>query len=266
MSAELARITDPAQIAALPVEQRGVVITQALEESKSWLAVATKGTDPTPIAEFRAWAATVAEMTRQKGLAEDIQLDALEMVRRAEHGIGEATRNGQDSGEIRKPGEGAGRPPKSHLTQSRFPQGSPAKYFHSSQQRSDIYAMTDGVTAQEFEAAIADARGERNLSRANVVRKVAQQVQRESALAQGAAFIAELNRNTTPQAAAWAADEHRRRGAALSVINPCEQLVKTVRDPELAASEMPDDYQQHAPTVRAALDLLARFVAALESR
>jgi hypothetical protein len=46
---------------------------------KSWLAVATKGTDPTPVAEFKAWAATVAEMTRQKGLSEEIQLDAQEI-------------------------------------------------------------------------------------------------------------------------------------------------------------------------------------------
>lgn len=43
-------------------------------------------------------AATVAEMTRQKGLASKIQADALEMVHRAEYALGKAACKGQEEG------------------------------------------------------------------------------------------------------------------------------------------------------------------------
>lgn len=183
---ELVPAVKPADIAALPADQRGAVITQALTESKSWLAVATQMTDPTPIAEFKAWAATVAEMTRQKGLAEDIQLDALEMVRRAERGIGVAVRNGQASGAIQAPHKSGG--PARDYTRVRNGQEehvrvsqeqvreakpmSPSSLFSSGADRTATYSVTDGVTDDEFEEALDAARSERNLSRANVIRKV----------------------------------------------------------------------------------------------
>lgn len=173
MSAALAR---PEDIASLPTQQRGEIITRALEESKSWLAVATKGTDPTPIAEFKAWAATVAEMTRQKGLAEDIQLDALEMVRRAERGIGVAIRNGQAAGEIRARGQREhtanqwGRAVPGDNLNSK---GSPYQYATADELHGNgagIYRLTDGVSDERFDDAVTTARAEKNLSRANVIR------------------------------------------------------------------------------------------------
>lgn len=156
---------NPDDIASLPANQRGAVITQALTESKSWLAVATQATDPTPIAEFKAWAATVAEMTRQKGLAEEIQLDALEMVRRAERGIGVTIRNGQEAGEIRNQGE---RPVPGNSSKS------PVSGFglRTDELAEGPYVFADGVADDEFEEALGEAREEKNLSRANVVRKV----------------------------------------------------------------------------------------------
>lgn len=178
MTSELVLVTDPEQIAALPVEERGVLITRALEESKSWLAVATSSTDPTPIVEFRAWAATVAEMTRQKGLAEDIQLDALEMVRRAERGIGVAIRNGQEAGVIAKPGDiGAINSPGTRGARSGSPRngdlvrpGEAAGVKHPSE-LTPLYAAADGISDEQFDDAIVEARQERNLARANVLRK-----------------------------------------------------------------------------------------------
>lgn len=176
----LVPVVRPEDIASLPVEQRGQVITQALEESKSWLAVATKGTDPTPIAEFKAWAATIAEMTRQKGLAEDIQLDAVEMVRRAERGIGVVIRKGQEAGEIRTARDARG-PCRSYTradgTVVQVDRGddvstiSPSAFASKDELTSHIYPLTDDVTDEQFEEAIGDAREEKNLTRANVVRK-----------------------------------------------------------------------------------------------
>jgi hypothetical protein len=176
MSAELVPIVDPAQIADLPIEERGIVITKALEESKSWLAVATQATDPTPIAEFKAWAATVAEMARQKGLAEEIQLDALEMVRRAERGIGVAIRNGQKAGDIRRRGQHEG----NQYTSGRGSNNASSKrrptdfadHHELTGNGAGIYHLTDGVTDEQFEEGLDQARDEKDVSRANVVRKV----------------------------------------------------------------------------------------------
>lgn len=167
MSTDIALVATADEIATLPAADRAVMVTHALHESKQWLAVATKGTDPTPIADFKAWAATVAEMTRQKGLASDIQADALEMVRRAERGLDVAVRNGQASGDI-STDAGArwsvGNP-------DRISKPSPRDFFVGGAERSDAHQMGD-LTEQEFEEVIAEAREEGNLSRANVVRKI----------------------------------------------------------------------------------------------
>lgn len=166
MSTDIVSVATADEIATLPPADRAVMVTHALHESKQWLAVATKGTDPTPIVEFKAWAATVAEMTKQKRLASDIQADALEMLRRAERGIGQAVRNGQEAGEIPNRGgwSSDGRPRETSITADSFlPHG---------QERSEVYAMTDDVSDEQFEDALAEARDEGNLSRKNVVRKV----------------------------------------------------------------------------------------------
>ncbi len=178
MTTELAVMTDPSEIDKLDDETRAQFVTNALVESKSWLAVATKGTDPKPIAEFRAWAAIVAEATKQRNLAAEIQLDAQEMVRRAERGIGQAVRNGQEAGTIAKRGSiggcgvaGAlGAVPGSSRQEDL---GRPADYLPpGGGAMSDTYAMTDDVTDEQFDTAIGEAKAEGNLSRANVVRKV----------------------------------------------------------------------------------------------
>jgi hypothetical protein len=176
MTAELALVANPDDIAALPAEQRGQMITRALVESKSWLAVATKGTDPTPVAEFKAWAATVAEMTRQKGLSEEIQLNAQEMVRRAERGIGLVVKQGQEAGVVRGSGDRIN-PANQHgpsaatnnVKSSESP--SPKDFFANNREYVDANDMTTGVSEEDFEEAIEEAREERNLTRRNVARK-----------------------------------------------------------------------------------------------
>lgn len=176
MSTELTLVATADEIATLPVADRAVMVTHALIESKQWLAVATKGTDPTPIKEFKAWAATVAEMTKQKGLASEIQADALEMLRRAERGIGQAVRNGQEAGEIAKRGDSSAS--RRHLEGDevkvkRLPDIGLSYSDMSGTGSSDgYYAMTDNVTDEQFEEALTEAREEGNLSRANVVRKI----------------------------------------------------------------------------------------------
>ena len=113
-------------------------------------------------------------------LSMDAQLSATEIVRRCERRIGELIREGQAEGTILKPGEQLRRScspvtgehvvkrPIDFLTRSEL-SGDGAKQAGTGQ---GIYALTDGSTPDDFERALATAKAERNLSRANVVRKI----------------------------------------------------------------------------------------------
>lgn len=174
------RATDAGAIEAADPKAAAEMVIAALQESRSWLAVAMRGTDPTPIAEFKAWAATIEVATHQKNLGREIELDAAEMVRRAERGIGVAIRNGQEAGEIATRAEDrsrAGRISRARqLGNNELPKEKPSPSdivpaHELSDNGAGIYHLTDGVTDEDFETAIAEAKAEGNLSRANVVRK-----------------------------------------------------------------------------------------------
>jgi hypothetical protein len=121
--------------------------------------------------------------TRQKQLGREAELAAAEIVRRAERGIGIAIRRAQQQGRIARrgdrgsrgaPGVRGGNPGDTrgdHL-------GSAAPFFKHPSERAGAYAMADGATDGEFEDALAAARAEGNLSRANVVRKIDQRGRR----------------------------------------------------------------------------------------
>lgn len=181
MTAGLAATTgDPIEIGNVD----GAFVTQALGDAKSWLAGLAEATDPAPLAEFRAYAATLAEATRQRGLGRDAQLDAQEIVRRAERGIGVAIRNGQASGTVAKRGSIGGRSARGmrgarsgsarHDDLDRpvqfFPAGGGAQ--------TDAYTMAE-ATDEQFDAALRAAKAEGDLGRANVVRRI--KTQREQA-------------------------------------------------------------------------------------
>ncbi len=100
-----------------------------------------------------------------------IQLDAVEMVRRSERALGVAIRKGQDAGEIgsrtNQPYFGNQHSALPHVERKT----SPESFFSGGKDQSETYAMTDGVSDDEFDAALAEAKDEGNLSRANVVRR-----------------------------------------------------------------------------------------------
>jgi hypothetical protein len=169
-------LRNPDEIAALPVEQQGKMVTLALQESKSWLATAVKATDPTQVQAFKAWAATVAEMVHQRQLSEEIQMDAQEMMRRAERGVTLVVREGQrsDPPTVRRTGNNPG----STNDTSTLPP--PSGFYASKREQVDSYDMTDGVRDAAFEEALEEARAEGNLSRRNVARKSRQRSGRET--------------------------------------------------------------------------------------
>lgn len=114
--------------------------------------------------------ATVAEATKQLNLSKEIQLDAQEMVRRAERGVGQAIRKGQAEGAVAITGQrrtGAGGLENTIC----FPSDLASKVELVGNE-SGIYHLTDDVTDEQFDSALDAAKDEGNLSRANVVRKV----------------------------------------------------------------------------------------------
>lgn len=152
---------------------REVAVSSYLEHAKEWLSTAVEMTGPDVIAGARAEIATAAEATKQLGLSREIQLDAEEMVRRAEYALGKAVRKGQAEGEVGSRAD-AGWTARNLQSQGQTLKTSTEEIFTSSQQRTEIYALSDNATPDQFEAALGEARAEGNPSRANVVRKVKQ--------------------------------------------------------------------------------------------
>jgi hypothetical protein len=177
MAADLALATDPDVIdrAADP----GRFVVQACERAKAWLREALEHGEIDQIAEVKSQAEAVRVYTTQKQLGQDAQLAAAEIVRRAERGIGVAIRRGQQDGQIAKRGDRGGRGAPGarggHPGDARGDHlDSPAGFFRNGKERADAYAMTDGVTDDDFEDALKRAKSDRDLSRANVVRKIRQ--------------------------------------------------------------------------------------------
>lgn len=171
--AALVPVENLAAVEALGPQAREAAVTHMLSEARAWLAHAVESTSPQTIANFKAQMATVAEATKQLNLSKEIQLDAQEMVRRAERGVGQAIRKGQADGTVTSRGvrENYGGPGWS-LTRSNPDLVSAGEILPTGEDRAQTYAVTDGVTDDQFDAAIDAAKGEGNLSRANVVRKV----------------------------------------------------------------------------------------------
>lgn len=168
MSTDLALAADPTFIERHA--DPGVFILEACERAKTWLHEALEHGDIDQIAELKSQADAVRIYTVSKQLGKDAQLSATEIVRRAERGIGVAIRRGQEAGEIRSKGQG-------RLTNQRgntMPIRSPSEFATDDELRGNdagIYGMTDGLSDEDFEEALEEARAEKNLSRANLVRK-----------------------------------------------------------------------------------------------
>lgn len=155
-----------------------VAVTDYLTRARDWLSRAVDETGPEQIAAAKAEIATAAEATKQLGLSKEIQLDAQEMVRRAEYALGKAIRKGQAEGTIRTHGDG-GRTTQARLrgvtTESKpgpTDFAAPHELTGQGGRNDGIYGISDGVLEVTFEAALDAAKAEGNLSRANVVRKV----------------------------------------------------------------------------------------------
>lgn len=168
MSADLAAYT--ASDSTLDRLDRQAVVA-LLERGKTWLTMAVeRDTEIGELAEFKGQAETIRVYTVQKQLGKDAELAARELVNRAVRGLALAIRKGQDEGRYFTPGQTEWRPGQADHQVTRVPRD----VFSSTKERADAYAMVDGVSDENFETALKEAKEEGDLSRANVVRKVTQ--------------------------------------------------------------------------------------------
>ena len=156
-----------------PVDPKSdVAVTSYLQQARDWLATAVETTGPEQIALKKAEIATAAEMTKQLNLSKDIREDASEMVRRAEYALGKAIRKGQAEGTVATRGSASAKTAVCSLP-SAHDFATNAELFGDQRGGggNGILALADSATPEEFEAVIAEAKEEGNLSRANLVRK-----------------------------------------------------------------------------------------------
>ena len=178
VSGELVPADNMDALNALDPQSREVAVTRMLSEARSWLAHAVEATEPQTIANFKAQMATIAEATKQLGLSKEIQLDAQEMVRRAERGVGVAIRKGQENGTVATPSQMKSKAAQIargtyQLHNNELVKPSDLVGAHDlTMNGAGIYHLTDDVSDDEFEDAVTEAKSEGNLSRANVVRKI----------------------------------------------------------------------------------------------
>lgn len=118
-------------------------------------------------------------IARQRETSAQAQLDATELVRRAERALGVSVRRGQADGTVETPLEGRARGGQwaepSTLHRKKM-EGKPRPLdFAPAPVLSGpggIYQVTDGVPDEMHEQALAEARAEGNLARANVGCKI----------------------------------------------------------------------------------------------
>lgn len=136
----------------------------ALDRAKGWLTEVLEHGDIDAIVEFKARADALRHYAQQKNLALDAQLAATEIVRRSERALALAVRKGQEEGVVKRNGRHGNHDANSMspTVAAQTPQATLSSY----------YQLADVASDEEFDDVIAEAKAEKNLSRANVVRKV----------------------------------------------------------------------------------------------
>lgn len=183
----------PAALGGLDKATQESAVTQYLTTARERLSLALEATGPHAVASLRAEIATAAEATKQLGLSKEIQLDAQEMVRRAEYALGKAIRKGQAEDTVRSRGDRGSHFDRwsGELREPQNSKASPYDYADHSTLYGDgksggngILAMADNATEEQFEEALSEAKAEQNVSRANVVRKIKAEPSKRSATQQ----------------------------------------------------------------------------------
>lgn len=152
----------------------GAFVIASCERAKEWLTMCVAHGEIDAIVELKSQAEAVRVYTTAKQLGRDAELAAAEIVRRAERGIGLSIRKGQDTGTIASPHMNLRYAATSADVQDVNIRSVPE--VTGGMERStltEVYAVTDDVSDEQFDEAVEEAKAEGNLSRANVIRAVA---------------------------------------------------------------------------------------------
>lgn len=166
-------LADPAALEVVP--DAAAAMVALVEQARSMLAQATGMEGLADVIEWKSKAEAIRVYTQQKDIGQDAELSAAEIVRRAERRIGQLIREGQESGEIATLHEGrslGGKRRHQLGSDDTEQKPNPTSILGAGPIRTQVAAMTDGVTDEDFDRAIAEGKAEGNLSRANLVRKV----------------------------------------------------------------------------------------------
>lgn len=157
----------------------GVFVIECLERGKSWLSDALSKGDLDALFNTRGAAETLRVATIQKQLGTDSVLAATELVRRAERAIGLGIRKGQEEGTVARHGDAARTKTDQNGFGSEQEKRSPSDFAKPGElyppgngRQAGIFDLAVGVTDEEFERAIEEAKEEGNLTRANLGRKL----------------------------------------------------------------------------------------------
>jgi hypothetical protein len=174
MRTELTALAKDPTLFEIYPDPAGHVIS-TMEHAKQWLGQLELDGDLTRIVELRSQAEAIRRYTGRAQLSKDAHLAAEEMVRRAERAIATGIRRGQEAGTIRSPKSHTG----NQFGREHDERGSPTDYAtigalagDRHQGKPGYYHLADGVTDEQFEKAIAEARAEGSLKRASVYRKI----------------------------------------------------------------------------------------------
>lgn len=150
------------------VANPGAMMVALVDQARALLEQA-KGLDGIAVVlEAKSRAEAIRVYVQQKDMGKEAELSAAEIVRRAERRIGELIREGQAEGTIR--GNGQRSSEAVHDDYSLSVTEAAGVNFRS--QVTAMYDLVDDVPEEAFEEAIAEAKAEGNLSRANLTRKI----------------------------------------------------------------------------------------------
>lgn len=152
-----------------PQEQSAVarltVAIEALTDTVNMMPLAE-------VVDLKPQLVTIQVATRELGMSKDAEDLAGEAVRRCEWKIGRLIREGQEAGEIASQGGARRSTTATPTLPSPTDFATKQELSGAGHQQPGIYALADAATtAADFDAALAEAKAEGNLSRANVARK-----------------------------------------------------------------------------------------------
>jgi len=167
--------TGAASLDRLDKEHAEAAVTQMLTAAGDWMTkaiAATSTVTPAEVKNARGAVYTIREAARQKGLSESIRSDAEEMARRSDYTLNKAIRAGQANHDVFESSIGGDRASAASDGDERTKLSdllSPGEWRGG--RRGEGVRDLD-CEPDEFEEALAQAKAEDNLSRANVARKI----------------------------------------------------------------------------------------------